>query len=80
MLGVVIESNFSFSAHLSRTISCASQSLYALKVLKNSGLPQLALSRVCSGRHFGVQVVLCLSLLVGPYRRGGPPETARGFE
>ena len=48
MLGVVIESNFSFSAHLSRTISCASQSLYALKVLKNSGLPQLALSRVCS--------------------------------
>ena len=48
MLGVVIENNFSFSAHLSRAISCASQSLYALKVLKNSGLPQLALSRVCS--------------------------------
>ena len=48
MLGVVNEENFSFSAHLSRTISCASQSLYALKVLKNSGLPQTALSRVCS--------------------------------
>jgi hypothetical protein len=46
MLGVIIDQHLNFSQHLTHTISSASQSLYALKVLKNFGQESAALSRV----------------------------------
>ena len=45
--GVTLQSNFRMDAHISEVISGCSSSLYALRVLRNHGLPPQALHEVC---------------------------------
>lgn len=47
LLGVVIDRHLLFTHHVTRSLAQAAQSMYALKVLKASGLPQGSLDMVC---------------------------------
>ena len=46
LLGVILDSQLSFSPHVTRTVNLAAQTLYALKTLKDCGLPYPFLSIV----------------------------------
>jgi hypothetical protein len=47
VLGVTLQNNLRMDAHISEVISACSSSLYALRVLRNHGLPPAALHEVC---------------------------------
>ena len=47
VLGVILDSNLSFKAHVAKTVTVASQSLYALRMLKSHGLQDIELGAVC---------------------------------
>jgi len=47
LLGIEIDEYLSFSNHVDKLTSTASQNLYALKTLKSSGLPPSSLDTVC---------------------------------
>jgi hypothetical protein len=47
VLGVTLQSNLRMDAHISEVLSGCSSSLYALRVLRNHGLPPAALHEVC---------------------------------
>jgi Reverse transcriptase (RNA-dependent DNA polymerase) len=47
LLGVELDETLSFAEHVSKTVSRASQTLYALKTLKSYGLSQASLDSVC---------------------------------
>ena len=47
VLGVTLQNNLRMDAHISEVVSDCSSSLYALRVLRNHGLPPAALHEVC---------------------------------
>jgi len=47
LLGVVLDKHLLFAQHVTRSLAQAAQSMYALKVLQTSGLPQRSLDLVC---------------------------------